>query len=130
MYPNGMALVERKHKLSLNENQRKSQRKVIEQDNMKMAKKLAFARSAIPALELLDKQFRSHLRAKHLRCELPIVNMKKNLFSIEHRESRMSPSRISKQRLRNQTGSLPLSVPMMGVQSPVGHSLEVPRSNK
>ena len=50
-------------------------------ENLKMARKLFTIKSSIPARKSLEQEFRHHLKTKNLRCRLPIVNMRKNVFA-------------------------------------------------
>ena len=66
---------------SLNEVHRRERRRLIEMENLKMARKLYTIKSSIPARKSLEQEFKHHLKTKNLRCRLPIVNMKKNMFN-------------------------------------------------
>lgn len=40
-----------------------------------------FVNSSIPAIKSLNKEFMLHTKTKSLRCKMPIINMKKNIFN-------------------------------------------------
>ena len=50
--------------------------RIIEDGNAKLARRIAFAKSTIPAQDKLSKDYSTHLYKKSLRCKLPIVDMK------------------------------------------------------
>jgi hypothetical protein len=55
--------------------------KAIERENFAMAKRLYSTRAALNKIYSFKKDFKHHLKIKTLRCELPVVNMKKNKFN-------------------------------------------------
>jgi len=67
--------------ISLNEVHRRERKRLIELENLKMAQKLYKIKSSLPARKSLEQEYRHHLKTKVLRCRLPIVNMKKNLWN-------------------------------------------------
>ena len=48
-----------------------------------MAKRLYSTGAALKDIYAFKKDFKHHLKIKTLRCELPVVNMKKNKFNDE-----------------------------------------------